>query len=116
MPRKPLRQMILGDVEYALEQLLMLRAERRKLVDGILDEHKHLEAIEEDCRELFAIADLLREAEQETAVDDFLDDYLSNTEMDLMKSLFKLAVHASQKYYLSDRVMIPRSKEQFSLL
>ncbi|KAK9427086.1 hypothetical protein V1505DRAFT_359141 [Lipomyces doorenjongii] len=64
-------------------------SKHRKLVDGILDEHKHLEAIEKDCRELFVIADLLREAGQETAVDDFLHDYLSNTEMDLMKSLLK---------------------------
>ncbi|KAJ8100186.1 hypothetical protein POJ06DRAFT_251998, partial [Lipomyces tetrasporus] len=65
---------------------------------------------------MFVIADLLRKAGQESAVDDFLDDYLSKTQMDLMKSLLKLAVHASQKYYLSDWVAIPRSQEQLSLL
>ncbi|KAK9311617.1 hypothetical protein V1524DRAFT_24399 [Lipomyces starkeyi] len=116
MPRKSLRQTILGDVKYALEKLLMLRAEHRQLVEGILDKHMHLEAIEEECREMFVIADLVRGAGQESAVDDFLDDYLSNTQMELRKSLLKLAVHASQKYYLSDRIMIPRSQEQFWLL
>ncbi|KAK9327808.1 hypothetical protein V1520DRAFT_393601 [Lipomyces starkeyi] len=116
MPRKSLRQAILGDVEYALEILLMLRAGRRNLVERILDKHKHLEAIEDDCREMFVIADLLRKAGQESAVDDFLDDYLLNTQMGLMKSLLKLAVHASQKYYLSNWVAIPRSQEQHSLL
>ncbi|KAK9312226.1 hypothetical protein V1522DRAFT_253722 [Lipomyces starkeyi] len=73
MPRKSLRQTILGDVEHALEKLLMLRAERRKLVEGVvLDKHQHLEVIEEDRRENFVIADLLREVGQESA-DDFLD-------------------------------------------
>ncbi|KAK9239512.1 hypothetical protein V1525DRAFT_424681 [Lipomyces kononenkoae] len=115
MPRKSLRETILGDLEYVLEKLLMLRAEHRNSVERILDKRIHLEAIEEECREIFVIADMLREAGQDT-VDDFLDDYLSNTQMDLMKSLLKLAVHASQKYYLSDRVTIPRSQEQFWLL
>ncbi|KAK9250795.1 hypothetical protein V1507DRAFT_482809 [Lipomyces tetrasporus] len=90
--------LFLGDVEYAIEILLMLRAGRRNLVERILDKHKHLKP------------------GQESAVDDFLDDYLSKTQMDLMKSLLKLAVHASQKYYLSDWVAIPRSQEQLSLL
>ncbi|KAK9327355.1 hypothetical protein V1520DRAFT_349030, partial [Lipomyces starkeyi] len=76
-----------------------------KLIEGILDTLKHLE------KKYFVIAYLLRESRQESAVDDFLVDYLSNTQMDLMKSLLKLAVHASQKYYLSDRVTIPLGRK-----
>ncbi|KAK9481771.1 hypothetical protein V1527DRAFT_455681 [Lipomyces starkeyi] len=65
MPRESLRQKILGDAEYALEKLLMLRAERRELVEGV--------QAPASGREMFVIADLLGEAGQESAVDDFLD-------------------------------------------
>ncbi|KAK9358034.1 hypothetical protein V1504DRAFT_436162 [Lipomyces starkeyi] len=80
------------------------------------DKHQYLEdntGTEEECREMSITVDWLLESGQESAANDFLNAYFSTTEMDLRKSLLKLAVHASQKYYLYKRARYRAHETKF---